>query len=297
MSGESLRWGVVGVGRAGAARARAIQADPRATLVAGFGGDPAKAGLEVAESLEQLLAQVDAVAICSPDTAHPLQVAAALNAGRHVVCEFPLAGSADEAQALLDAAKEADRVLHTEHIELLGGAATWLRFRTLRRTCRGASLRFVGAPRTRIFSLAHANLARLHRLFEAVGPAQLVAVDEAWPEEVHGRLALANKAEVSFSFRFQPDSRRRFEMMLELDDGAITQVGQTVFDAGKLVTLPPVPGLFERDQLAASARILDGAPPYVSDERVVAVLRLADEIALAHTRVLEAHNAKAQPST
>ena len=43
-----LRWGIIGVGRAGAARARALAADPRAEAVLGVRGDPVAAGLAAA---------------------------------------------------------------------------------------------------------------------------------------------------------------------------------------------------------------------------------------------------------
>ena len=39
----SVRWGVVGVGRAGRARVNALRSDPRSTIVGGWRGDPVTA--------------------------------------------------------------------------------------------------------------------------------------------------------------------------------------------------------------------------------------------------------------
>ena len=63
-----VRWGVLGVGRAGRARAKALRSDPRATLVGGWRGDPESVGLTAFQSFEDMLQHVDAVAICSPGT-------------------------------------------------------------------------------------------------------------------------------------------------------------------------------------------------------------------------------------
>ena len=123
----TVRWGVVGVGRAGNARVKALHADPRSTVIGGWRGDPESAGLHAFQGFDELLQHVDAVAICSPDPFHSTQVHAALSAYRHVVCEFPLAGSAGEASSLFALSVARDRVLHVEHIELLTPASAWIR--------------------------------------------------------------------------------------------------------------------------------------------------------------------------
>ena len=114
-----MRWGILGLGIAGKARAQAIRDDPRATLVCGFGGDLAGAGLVAAPSATTLLDQVDAVAICSPDTTHPAYVRAALAAGRHVLCEYPLTATEDDALALFAEARRLNLTLHVAHIEVM----------------------------------------------------------------------------------------------------------------------------------------------------------------------------------
>jgi predicted dehydrogenase len=63
--------------------------------------------------LDDLLADedIDAIDICTPNFLHAPMATAALEAGKHVLCERPLARSADEARVMVKAARKADRVL------------------------------------------------------------------------------------------------------------------------------------------------------------------------------------------
>ncbi|NOY24349.1 MAG: Gfo/Idh/MocA family oxidoreductase, partial [Oligoflexia bacterium] len=142
-----LTWGVVGVGRAGQARTRALHQDPRAEPLYGWRGHPEAVGLRSVSDLGELLRRVDAVAICTPDNTHPTLVRRALAAGVHVLVEFPLAGSAEVARDLMAQARQQRRVLHVEHIELLGGVARVLREACVGRTLRGGSVHFTGPHR------------------------------------------------------------------------------------------------------------------------------------------------------
>jgi predicted dehydrogenase len=63
--------------------------------------------------IEELLDRedIDAVDLCTPNFLHAPMAMAALEAGKHVLCERPLARSADEATAMARAAKKADLLL------------------------------------------------------------------------------------------------------------------------------------------------------------------------------------------
>jgi predicted dehydrogenase len=80
-------------------------------------------------TMDELLAdpEVGAVCICSINAAHEEQVRRALEAGKHVVCEYPLALSHEAADGLFELAGARERVLHVEHIELLSGTQRALR--------------------------------------------------------------------------------------------------------------------------------------------------------------------------
>ncbi len=69
-------------------------------------------------SLDALLddATVDAVDICLPNDLHREFAVRALQAGKHVLCEKPMALSLEDADAMIDAARRADRFLMIGHV-------------------------------------------------------------------------------------------------------------------------------------------------------------------------------------
>jgi myo-inositol 2-dehydrogenase/D-chiro-inositol 1-dehydrogenase len=83
-------------------------------LVARHGaGSPAG---RVVDTLDELLATVDVVDVCTPTHTHPEIVLAAAAAGRHVLCEKPLALDATTAEAMARACTEAGVQLYPGHV-------------------------------------------------------------------------------------------------------------------------------------------------------------------------------------
>lgn len=98
--------------------------DPRATIVLVWDADPARAreaadrwGAQVAPTPEALWSSplVHAVSVCSPNHLHASQSIAALQAGKAVLCEKPMASSLAEAQSMVDAARTSGQVLMVGH--------------------------------------------------------------------------------------------------------------------------------------------------------------------------------------
>jgi scyllo-inositol 2-dehydrogenase (NADP+) len=58
---------------------------------------------------------VDVIVVATPSHVHATQVLEALRQGKHVVCEKPLALSVADADRMIDAAREAGRVLTVFH--------------------------------------------------------------------------------------------------------------------------------------------------------------------------------------
>ncbi len=125
-----MQVGLMGTGYAAKLRAEALQADPRATLVAIAGQDPERTqefsqryGAIACESWQALLAiaEIDLVIVSTVNQLHGAIVRAALETGKHVVVEYPLCLDAIEGETLLQLAKTQNKLLHVEHIELLGG--------------------------------------------------------------------------------------------------------------------------------------------------------------------------------
>ena len=267
-------WGIIGVGRAGRARAAAIKADPRADIVLGFRGNPAGCGLVDAGSVEALLARVDAVAICSPDNTHPDLVRAGLAAGCHVLCEFPLAETADEATQLLQLADEAGLQLHVEHIELLGSTTHWWRYQSMS-TLSGGLVSFTSS-RTSV-SVVAGSLARLHRILDILGEPDALRVDVRTHTDTQAILRWG-AVEVALDFRAGAGLSRRTRIVLNTRRGALMQDNRSIFIDGDEIILPPGPLLFAADQRSATATILDGAAPYLSRHRLLCALSLRDAL-------------------
>lgn len=125
-----LQVGLVGTGYAARLRAEAFQKDSRARLVAVSGHSPEKTqdfcqiyGATALSTWQTLVQQpaLDLIVICTVNRDHGAIARAALEAGKHVVVEYPLALDVSEAESLIALAKAQNRLLHVEHIELLGG--------------------------------------------------------------------------------------------------------------------------------------------------------------------------------
>jgi 1,5-anhydro-D-fructose reductase (1,5-anhydro-D-mannitol-forming) len=112
-----LNWIVVGIGDITTRRViPAIQAEPRSHLYGLVTRDPAKAEpfqVRSWTSLQEALSDssVQAVYIATPVFLHAPQAIQALSAGKHVLCEKPMAMNHAEAQSMVQAAKESGMTL------------------------------------------------------------------------------------------------------------------------------------------------------------------------------------------
>ncbi|CAM3450838.1 Gfo/Idh/MocA family protein [Isoptericola cucumis] len=115
-----IRAGVVGLGWAGQQHMAALHAAEGVELVAVAGKEAdARAtlaeqyGVATYEDWEELVARgdLDVVSVAVPTYLHAPISIGALRAGAHVLCEKPIARTAAEGQAMVEAAREAGRVL------------------------------------------------------------------------------------------------------------------------------------------------------------------------------------------
>jgi 1,5-anhydro-D-fructose reductase (1,5-anhydro-D-mannitol-forming) len=112
-----LNWIVIGIGDITKRRViPAIQAEPRSQLYGIVTRDPEKAkayDAHIWTSLDDALAdpKVDAVYVATPVFLHAPQTIQSLRAGKHVVCEKPMAMNEAEARAMLEAAEESGKPL------------------------------------------------------------------------------------------------------------------------------------------------------------------------------------------
>ncbi|MGB8580858.1 MAG: Gfo/Idh/MocA family oxidoreductase [Candidatus Sulfotelmatobacter sp.] len=112
-----LNWIVVGIGDISTRRViPGIQSESRSRLYGLVTRDPAKAApynVRVWATLDEALADpaVDAVYIATPVFLHAPQTIQSLHAGKHVLCEKPMAMSEAESRSMIKAAEETGRTL------------------------------------------------------------------------------------------------------------------------------------------------------------------------------------------
>jgi predicted dehydrogenase len=119
---KTIRVALVGVGGiAQITHLPALKRIPGAEIVALCDVDEEKAGRvaqrfgvgQISEDINDLLADesIDAFVVCTPNYLHAPISIAALEAGKHVLCERPMARNAAEAAKMVEAAKGSDRIL------------------------------------------------------------------------------------------------------------------------------------------------------------------------------------------
>jgi predicted dehydrogenase len=136
-----VRLGVVGAGALGYHHVRLLRDVEGATLV-GFHdarGDRARQvagelGVAAFESVDALIDACDALTIAVPTPAHYAVAKPALERGRHLLIEKPLAASLDEADELLAIGERTGALIQTGHVERFNRAVR-------------AALPYVDAPR------------------------------------------------------------------------------------------------------------------------------------------------------
>jgi predicted dehydrogenase len=113
----AMKVGLLGTGF-GIAHARIYQAHPQVSKVVVFGRTPAKLqafadefGYATTTDLASIYDDpaVDLVDVCLPTPLHAEHVTRALAAGKHVLCELPLATTMDDARRVVDAQAAGDR--------------------------------------------------------------------------------------------------------------------------------------------------------------------------------------------
>jgi predicted dehydrogenase len=121
---DELRVGIVGAGWIAAVHGNCYRDSPGVRITAVTDPVPAKAerlaeqtGATVVADVDELIASgVEIVDVCTPPSAHADVAVQALEAGRHVVCEKPLARTLDDARRIVAAAEAAPGLLMVGHV-------------------------------------------------------------------------------------------------------------------------------------------------------------------------------------
>lgn len=306
-----IRVGIIGTGYAAKARAESLMAEPSSKLVAVAGRTVEKTRefcqIYGAEPLTDWLtlvhrADLDLVMVASVNADHGTIARTALQAGRHVVVEYPLALSWSEATALVELSQTQNRLLHVEHIELLSGihqavqqalplvgTPFYLRYASLNAQ-RPAPVKWTYAYEQFGFPLVGA-LSRIHRLTHLFGSVATVSAQAqywqgATPEFFAACLCTA---QLRFMNGLVADlvygkgetiwqSSRTLEIQAELGGIFVEgDQGRVVFpDRSQPLALGSRRGLFAKDTAMVLAHLTTGAPLYVSLAESLYALKVAD---------------------
>jgi UDP-N-acetylglucosamine 3-dehydrogenase len=129
-----VRVGVIGAGSMGSAHIRVFSRLDDCSLVAVCDIDSSKKklieryGCSFSNNIDDLLQEdIDAVSVCTPTSMHKDIALKAMNAGKHVFIEKPIAATLEDGKILIDTAHEQRRLLGVGYIERFNPAVQRLR--------------------------------------------------------------------------------------------------------------------------------------------------------------------------
>jgi biliverdin reductase len=301
--------GLVGTGFAAKLRAEALQADSRSRLVAVSGHSPDKTK-NFAQTFEALAVDgwqelvehpdVDLVFICTINRDHGAIARTALNAGKHVVVEYPLSLDPNDAESLIALAQAKGKLLHVEHIELLGGLhqalrqslpkignAFYARYVTITPQ-RPAPQRWTYHPEQFGFPLSGA-LSRIQRFTDLFGEVASVSCQSRFWDAAEYYTACLCTAQLRFTNGLIAEvtygkgevfwhGLRDFEvhgdqgtLVFEGDEGTLIRTEEkTPIEVGGRR------GLFVKDTVMVLDYLVQGKPLYTSVAASVYALKVAD---------------------
>ena len=127
---KKIRIGIIGVGNIAESHIKGYKALPNVELYAFCDIDEAKLKMKgekhgvtrLYTDMNEMLAlpEIDAVSVCTWNAAHAPCTIAALNAGKHVLCEKPMATTVEEAEAMKAAAEKAGKLLMIGFVRRFG---------------------------------------------------------------------------------------------------------------------------------------------------------------------------------
>ncbi|KAB8332891.1 Gfo/Idh/MocA family oxidoreductase [Scytonema tolypothrichoides VB-61278] len=305
-----VRVGLVGTGYTAKLRAEALLHDQRSHLVAVVGHTPEKTQafardyqIMVVNSWQQLVEQdnIDLVMICTVTRDHGIIARQALENGKHVVVEYPLSLDVAEAEELVELAKAQKKLLHVEHIELLGGLhqalkqhisqvgqVFFVRYNTIKPE-HPAPRKWTYNHELFGFPLIGA-LSRLHRLVDLFGTVMSVNChNRFWEIETEYYQSCFCDTHLCFNTGLLAhvvygkgetlwQAERRFEvhgedggLIFDGDTGLLVQGGEK-----KPIEVAARRGLFAKDTTMVLDHLIDGTALYVTPEESLYTLKVAD---------------------
>lgn len=135
---NQIRIAVIGTGSFGRNHVRVLHQSPNADLVGIVDQNPERAAVVGAEfscpvyqSIDELRGKIDAAVVAVPTSAHAALGCQLMTQGVDVLIEKPIASSMQQAEALLNTARQHNRILQVGHLERFNPAVI-----ALKKVCR-----------------------------------------------------------------------------------------------------------------------------------------------------------------
>ena len=307
-----IRVGIVGTGYAAQTRAEILKSDWRSQLVAlaGHTSDKTKAicqrlNVDACGGWEELVKRedLDLVVISTINRDHGTIVRAALEQDKHVIVEYPLSLNPTEAQDLIKLAQQQHKLLHVEHIELLGGLHTAIKT-AIGDIGQVFYARYVTIspkhPAPDKWTYQHSlfgfpfsgALSRLHRLIDLFGQVQTVnGQSRFWNEQADSYKACLCTAQLQFDNGILAEAvygkgeifwqaENTFTLYGEKGTLVFTPQQGQLFQGETVQTIEVGSrrGLFAKDTQMVLEHLLHHTPLYVTASESAYTLKVADAI-------------------
>ena len=306
-----LRVGIVGTGYSAKKRAEAIKTDCRTELLAVTGNTPERMTefcqdfeVKAIDSWSRLvnLPELDLIFVCTINRDCGAIARAAILAGKHVVVEYPLALEAETAAEIIELAATRQKLLHIEHIEIIGGLHQAIK-QYLPQIGRVFQVRYATISKQKSdrhswkykkstfgFPLA-AALSRIHRLTDLFGTVKTVDCHNRYWDTADSDYFTACMCNARLHFdndivgelvygkgNIFHQSDRTFEIYGE--QGTIMFKGEagTLIQEGvkKEIAVTPRRGLFAQDTAMVLDYLCDRQPLYIQPQASLYALQVAN---------------------
>lgn len=304
-----VKVGLVGTGYAASLRAETFHKDDRAQLLAIVGHNPEKTAsisqtyqAKAVSDWQQLVRDdIDLVVICNINHQHGAIARAALQNNKHVVVEYPLSLDVAEAEELIALAQTQNKLLHVEHIELLGGlhqalkqnlpkigSVFYARYSTIN-SQHPAPRKWTYNQELFGFPLSGA-LSRIHRFTDLFGTVATVSCQNRyWGADSEFYTACLCTAQLRFTSGVVAEvtygkgetlwqNKNQFEvhgekggLIFDQQEGILVQAEKTT-----PIEVGTRRGLFAKDTDMVLDRLFTGSPLYVTPEASFYALKVAD---------------------
>lgn len=264
-----LSLALIGMGSAGRSRERACAEVEGIRLAARVSRREGVGDRDLEETLQD--PKIEAIAVSTENTSHADLVRRGLEAGKHVLCDYPLALNGPEARELFALAKRTNRVLHVEHIALLSSEHQQLKSEALQAgallkgeylfqggwNAKLADINISGPPRF----LTVSRLLQIADLFGAFRIASAREELDAAGYALHLHLAFSHGGLMGFTEERRDGLPRRRSLIANCERGPLTLKAGTMGG-----------GLFAKDLAWFRDRVAAGKPAYYDESLMLGIL-------------------------